>query len=180
MKQLKTVLLLLMLIGLPLISWYFLKSGLEWRKEKVSDLKAKELFMRSFDFSNADKDALYEMMAHRTAVVKLSDAINENDEKLIDQFDNAYTFQFISFEKTENMSKGWNSKSVVRYFKPSSQNCTIAEMQGSKYMIVDTTGMIRQFYKDDSEKSLGTMIEDLAVILPRKKAKDIVIKNQEQ
>ena len=47
-------------------------------------------------------------------------------------------------------------------------------------MIVDTTGMIRQFYKDDSEKSLGTMIEDLAVILPRKKAKDIVIKNQEQ
>ena len=166
----------MLLIGLPLISWYFLQSGLEWRRAKVSDLKSKGLFLNSFDFTTEDKNALYELMAHRTSIVKLKEAVDAQDEIIIDQFDNTHTFQFVSFEKTEMTSNGWSSKSALKYFKPNSQNCIPAEMRESMYMIVDTAGLIRQYYLDNAEKTMGTLIEDVAVILPRKKPKDIVIK----
>jgi hypothetical protein len=178
MKHLKSFILLLILVGLPLVSWYFLKSGLDWRKGKVSDLKTKGLFLNSFDFSVDDKNSLYEIMAHRTSLVKLKDTLDSDDQLVIDQFKNAYTFQFISFEKDENRAKGWNSKSVIRYFEPSSKNCIPSEMRSSQYMIIDTAGLIRQYYVDDSKKTIGRMVEDLAVLLPRKKAKDIILKDR--
>ncbi len=176
MKHIKSILILLILVGLPLGSWYFLSRGLEWRKSKVSDLKAKELFLKAYDFSDEDKNRLYELMAHRTTIVKLHGAINDNDIAIINQFENAYTFQFLSFEKTDGNSKTWSSKSAARFYKPSSQNAIPATLKDCNYVIVDTAGFIRQCYEGDSEQMLGLLVEDTAVVLPRKKPKDIGIK----
>lgn len=178
MKYLKTVLVLLLLAGLPIGSWLFLKSGLNWRKDKVSDLKTKDLFFNAFDFSKKDKDKLYELMAHRTCVVKIKGEIEDLDEALIDQFEDAYTFQYISFEKTVDNTKSWSSKSAVRFYQPESSNARFDRLKNVNYAIVDTTGYVRQYYEGSGKQVMNTMVEDIAVILPRKKEKDIAIRKK--
>ena len=168
---------MLLLIGLPLGSWYFLKGGLEWRKEKVQDLKTKDLFFSAFEFTKSDKDRLYEIMAHRTCVVKLNAPINELDSMVIDQFDNAHTFQFVSFEKTTDKSNKWTSKSAVRYYKPKAQKPRYSRIADTDYVLVDTSGYVRQYYSGNGKQVFKTLVEDVAVILPRRKAKDISVKS---
>lgn len=177
MKYIKSILLLMLLVGLPLVSWYFLNSGLEWRKSKVSDLKAKDIFLKSYQFSAEDKNNLFEIMTHRTCVVKLSDEkLNDNDKAIIDQFNKAHTFKFVSLSKTDGNNNSWTSKSAVRYFKPSTTEPVLSELKGMNYVLVDTAGYIRQYYKGSRKQDLARLVEDIAVILPRKKPKDIVLK----
>ncbi len=176
MKYFKTILVLLLLIGLPIGSWYFLNSGLEWRKDKISDLKTKDRFMDAYSFTNQDKTRLYEIMAHRTSVVKLKGTLSNLDSSLIDQFKNAYTFQFVSFDKTMTKSQGWSSKSVVHYYKPESSDAKFNRIKDADYALVDTSGFVRQYYEGSSKQVLNILVEDVAVILPRKKSKDIGIR----
>ncbi|MBT8234175.1 MAG: hypothetical protein HKO66_05710 [Saprospiraceae bacterium] len=179
MKKLKPLLLLVLLFALPAASWYFLKGGLDWRKGKVLELSEKGRFIHAFDFENKDKDILFEKMTHKTCVVKFKDDITELDQSMIDQFKNAHTFKYISLSKTEVQPAGWNSKSAVEYYKPSNIETNNKKFKNIDYMIVDTSGFIRQYYEGSGKKVLTQIIEDLAVILPRKKPKDIKMKADE-
>lgn len=177
MKNLKSIVLLLILFALPAASWYFLKGGLDWRKSKVVELAPKERFLNVFNFTNKDKDALFEIMTHKTCVVKFKEDLTELDQTMIDQFRNAHTFQFVLMSKTVDQPNEWSSKSVERYYKPQSMATKLDKYANSNYVIVDTAGFIRQYYKGDSKATLTSIIEDMAVILPRKKEKDIKMKN---
>lgn len=177
MKYIKTILILLLLVGLPIGSWYFLKSGLDWRKTKVTDLKTKDQFFTAFEFTNSDKDKLYELMAHRTCIVKMNEGINADDESIINQYSNAYTFQFISFDKTVKDNNKWTSKTAVRYYKPENAKPRFNRIADVDYVLVDTSGYVRQYYEGSSQQVLKTLVEDVAVILPRKKEKDIKLKS---
>jgi len=177
LKYLKTILVLLLLVGLPLGSWYFLKSGLDWRKGKVVELEKKEVFLQAFYFSVDDKNKLYEIMAHRTNVIKKQGALSTNDELIIDQFEDAYTFQFLSLDGNEADPKGgWSSKSVVRYYSPDNISSISSQIKDWNYMLVDTSGYIRQYYLGEDKQVMKLLVEDIAVILPRKKEKDIILK----
>jgi len=178
MKYLKVIVILMLLVGLPLGSWLFLKSGLDWRKGKVTELKAKDQFFSAFEFSKADKDKLYEIMAHRTCVVKLNEPVGAEDEELIDQFKDAYTFKFVSFERTDAQAQSWSSKSAVRYYKPESQAPRYNRIADVDYVLVDTTGFVRNYYEGTGKRILNAIVEDVAVILPRKKPKDIGIRDK--
>jgi len=177
MKYFKTILVVILLAGLPLGSWYFLKSGLEWRKAKVVDLEKKEIFLKAIGFSVDDKNKLYEIMAHRTNVVKKRGALSANDEAIIDQFEDAYTFQFLSLDGNEADPKGgWTSKSVVRFYSPDNISSNSTQIKDWDYMLVDTSGFIRQYYLGEDKQVMKLLVEDIAVILPRKKEKDIILK----
>lgn len=178
MKNLKSLAIILILFGLPAASWYFLKGGLDWRKSKVVELATKERFLNVFNFTNADKDALFEIMAHKTCIVKFKDDLTALDQSMIDQFKSAHTFQFLVMSKTVDQPNEWSSKDVERYYKPESMSTKIEKYAKSNYVIVDTAGFIRQYYKGNSRNVLTSIIEDMAVILPRKKEKDIVMKKK--
>ena len=46
------------------------------------------------------------------------------------------------------------------------------------YLLIDTVGEVRQMYKGINEEILTTIVEDIALILPHRKSKDIKMKNQ--
>lgn len=180
MKYIKSILVLVLLFGLPAASWYFLKGGLDWRKGKVEELVQKGRFLFAFDFTNQDKDRLYELMTHRTCVVKMKNDLNDLDKKVIDQFKKAHTFQFICLAKEGKNLQNWNKVMSEKYHRPQMMSSKNPNFQKAEYMLVDTSGFIRQFYHKDDKETLTRIIEDLAVILPRKKEKDIVMKNKAQ
>ena len=54
MKIFKSIIVIIILFGMPLASWYFLKGGLDWRKSKIVELAPKGRFISAFNFENAD------------------------------------------------------------------------------------------------------------------------------
>ena len=180
MKKLKPLIILLILFALPAASWYFLKGGLDWRKAKVVELAPKGRFLNAYNFAVADKNRLFELMTHKTCVVKLKDDLSEMDKEIIHQFRNAHTFQFLVLSQHSEKPVAWSSKSSERYYKPQNMTPTGGKKNDSDYMLVDTSGFIRQSYVGQSKKVLTTLIEDVAVILPRKKEKTVKMKNTKE
>jgi len=177
-KIITTVLIVIILFGLPLASWYFLKGGLDWRKSKIVELAPKGRFFDAFNFVNADKDRLFELMAHKTCVVKFKGETTDLDKSMIDQFKNAHTFQYIILSQGSEIPNGWSSKNLERYYEPQNAAPKAGKYPNLEYMIVDTSGYIRQYYNGKSNKVLTAMIEDLAVVLPRRPEKTVQMKKQ--
>ena len=80
------------------------------------------------------------------------------DAALIDQFKDAYTFDTL-----------WLSESESKLLQQT--------QQGHTYFLVDTSGNVRQYYDADDKSTLTRLVEDIALILPHRKSKDILLKS---
>jgi len=178
MKYLKGIGVIILLFLLPLGSWYFLQSGLDWRKAKRETLKKKVRFMTAYDFSNADKDKLFELSVRKTNVVKTNGNLTDLDKSLIKQFQNSHTFQFLVISDGVPKPEYLSSKSVQRYFDPENQNAKHDYLQAADYLLVDTLGYIRQYYEGKDKSTLNYLVEDVALILPKVQTRDILMKRQ--
>lgn len=178
MKYIRTIAIMILLFGLPAGSWYFLNSGLDWRKAKRETLKQKVRFITSHNFTSADKDKLFEIAVKKTNVVKLNGDVSELDEELIRQFKNSHTFQFLVIADGAQKPAGLSSKEVKKYFDPEQQEVAHDYLKGADYLLVDTTGYIRQYYTGTDKSTLNFLVEDVALILPKTKTRDILMKRR--
>jgi len=179
MKIVRTIVILIVLFGLPAGSWYFLKDGFNWRKAKMEQLQKKEKFFDAFDFSADDKNRLFEEMTYRTSLIKLNSDITKRDNELIKQFKNTHTFMFFVLTGTNSKLKdNFSSKVPLRYIQASNTSPKNFEYNNAQYMIVDTAGYIRNFYEWSDDDKMVDIVEDLAVILPKRKTPDISTEGQ--
>lgn len=174
MKILKTILILLVLFALPAGSWYFLKDGLDWRKAKMEKLQMKEKFLDVYDFTVEEKNVIFEEMAYRTALIKLNSDLDKEDIKLVDQFRKTHTFMFfVMLNRNSRLETSYSSKYPIRYIKSSNMVPKNFEYNNAKYMLVDTSGHIRRVYQWTEEDKMKNIVEDLAVLLPKRPSPDI-------
>jgi len=178
MKYLKGIGVIVLLFLLPLGSWYFLQSGLDWRKAKRETLQKKVRFMTAYNFTNADKDKLFELSVRKTNVVKTNGELTELDKALIAQFQNSHTFQFLVMSDGVATPEHLSSKDVRRYFDPQNQKAKHEYLANADYLLVDTMGYIRQYYQGKEKESLNYLVEDVALILPKTKTRDILMKRK--
>jgi len=79
--------------------------------------------------------------------------------------------------KTSSL-KGLSSKEVKKYFDPEQQQVSHDYLKGADYLLVDTTGFIRQYYQGTDKEALNFLVEDVALILPKTKTRDILMKRR--
>jgi len=168
----------MILFVLPAGSWYFLQSGLDWRKAKRETLKQKVRFITSHNFSNQDKDRLFELTAKRTNLVKLKGDLTTLDEELIRQFKNTFTFQFLVLSDGLVKPNNLSSKEVIKYYDPENQDPSSDIFIGADYILTDTTGFVRQIYTGTKKETMTAVVEDVALILPKVKTRDILMKRR--
>ena len=157
MKVLRTIGIVLMLVVFPAISWYYLDRGLDYRKKSYQRLLPKT----AWD-SNQFQAIQDEVDLTGKTTVYLTDRIEDDFvRKFYDQYDDAYTFQLITADPSllegENVFKG-NLSALIT---PSA-------------ILIDTAMQIRNVYSHDIE-SLTQLIEDTAMVMPRKPAIDIIL-----
>jgi len=157
MKALRTIGILLMLVVFPAISWYYLDMGLDYRKETYQRLLPKDAWDTS-QFS-ALKD---EVDLTSKTTVYLTDKVDDDFiKRFYDQYEDAYTFQLVTAKSSlldgDNVIQG-NLSSILT---PSA-------------ILIDTAMQVRSVYSHD-EASLTKLIEDTAMVIPRKPAIDIVL-----
>ncbi len=179
MKSLRTILILIVLFVLPAGSWYFLKYGFNWRKGKLAALETKGHFISDLNWNSIEKENINNSFSSRTTVVKFADGLSVNDEKIIDQFKKVNGFQWVLISKDSSSFINVPSNDPRKYIvSPRFYSSPNSYRSLGHYMLVDTGLNIRQIYEGDSEKMLRKLVEDITIVIPKKKQKDISIRKK--
>ena len=153
-KLLSWIVLGLFLVVVPFISWYYLKEGLDYRKQALSELKVKDL------------DSLLILKGNTTLLVLQSGKeVTDLLPPIQEQFKNTQNFQIVSFDQTSGFDYlpiGYLSQLKSKYSNES-------------FMLIDTSLRIRNTYKHDMD-AVRKMIEHIAIVIPRVKESDIKMK----
>ncbi len=146
----------MLVVVLPAGSWYFLQHGLEWRREKNIELVPKGNLLTDNQWTDDEKKTLTLLFKDKTSFLSFSQTYSDKELELLDQFKDAYTFQ--SFNK-------------------STIDIPLHSVYDANYLLVDTSLNVRQKYIGQGEQILSRIIEDIALMLPKQKEKDIRMKN---
>lgn len=158
MKIVKAIGVILILGIFPGLSWYFLQSGLDWRKDKRHELTVKAPLQDIISLSASDAQTKFH---GKTSVVKLTAKNGDKDAIVIDQFKQAYTFQWIDS----------NIDSSISIYKNSA-------LAAYDYLLIDTGMNVRNFYLGSHDTMFADLVEDLSLIIPKKKELDIKMKQK--
>lgn len=185
---------LLLLVILPAVSWYYLQSGLEWRKEAKKELadygKIRPAYIIYNDGERRDQ------LDSKISVVHIfgeNPDLTPENKQILDVGEKLFT----QFGKNTNFKLGMIAQGGNAEFKSYAQTLpsadyatwvwtgglgswrTIIENGYEKYCLdqnvkpvshyfalTDTAGTILRFYNAMDEKEVGRMVEHIAMILP--------------
>lgn len=161
-KYISITAVLLLLFIVPFGSWYYLKKGLDYRKDALKELLGK-------DSLSAQLDTL-DYLNGKTSIIVL-----ENSSKLLkvvttidEQFKNTPKFQIVYVDSFLNDTKLILPKDYIAAF--------ISKYQGKSFLLLDEKMILRNTYNAD-ETSIKKLIEHTAIVLPRPKEADIKSKS---
>jgi len=152
MKFFKSGAVIFLLGVFPLASWYFLQSGLDWRIDKRILLEPKVALTEII----SDQASL-DSYRYKTTLLQLSELDQEKEAVVKDQFKNAYTFQ-------------WRTA-------PNDIAASYSLVNKGDYLLIDTALQVRRIYVGAADSVYAQMVEDLSLVIPRKKELDIKMKN---
>ena len=178
MKYLRSIIIIVLLFGLPLGSWYFLKHGFNWRKSKIEQLQAKENLLNDIKWDNKQKDVLRSILHNKTTVIDLDNDQDDKERIIMDQYRKARGFQWLNIDSNEQMSALDNTHRKEYLFFTDNESFIKTKLNNARYALLDTGMYVRQTYPDNSELSLSQLVEDISLILPRPKEKDISIRKK--
>src|SRR5690554_1957116 len=113
-NRLGTILIFSILAAIPVITWYSLSSGLEFRQEALKELQVK-------DSISVTQDTLGVFAGHTSILVlHHSSAIVPIKDALFEQFKHAKNFQMISLDSLNELAGSDYLKSHFEKFNSSS------------------------------------------------------------
>lgn len=163
MKYLVGVVVFIMLFVLPLGSWYYLQSGLDYRKDALKELEPKGLFISTSLDNNQLKS--------KTTLVQLKPVDKGVIEEIFGQYKKSETFQLISIESPLEEDSSWIQIDDFTANSISSSN------DGAGFLLIDTSGQLRNTYPADGE-GVRKLIEHTSMVLPRVKEMDVKLRRE--
>lgn len=163
MKYLVSVVVFVMLFVLPLGSWYYLQSGLDYRKDALKELEPKgEFFAPILDNTS---------LKSKTTLMHLKPIEENVITEIYGQYGGAQTFQLISIDKPEEDAVNWIQ------IDDFTANSISAANENAGFILIDTSGQLRNTYPADM-KAVSKLIEHTAIVLPRIKEIDVKLKRE--
>ena len=182
------VTLILILFLLPAISWYYLQSGLKWRKEAQEIMKgtqpfpAGKLMSRSgYNFDSKD------LKDHVTLVSFLNCTESEDQMKTLQeiytQFKDTRKANYILLDTCtipnqvaqDSLKQNW-------FVLPCTDTilfCSQIKDQwsaGKTFALVDRDGIIRSYYSAQTMDEKRLLLEHMALLLPRERQEKVELK----
>lgn len=182
-KYLVATAIVIILIGLPIGSYLYLRSGFMYRLEALQTLESKGDFPDSLLCLNSSSDLQSTKLNRKTLLLaQFKDTGHEEELKnnlrlLNDQFSDSKTFQMV-WLLDSSVNKSLNQDLDIL-------NCNVDKLQldelflDNELMLVDTSLQIRNRYSYSAER-FKKVVEHLAIILPREKRKNIVLQRESE
>ena len=181
-KYLAATAIVIILIGLPIGSYLYLRSGFLYRVEVLHELESKGESSNSMDCDALASSGEIDLDPKTLLLAQFSNPVHEQELKtklrlLNDQFSDSETFQMV-----------WLMDSGSVPDLDADENILLCEMDASQLnfvfedhelVLVDTSMQIRNRYLYSVEK-FKRVVEHLAIILPREKKKNIVLQRESE
>lgn len=140
---------MLMLIGFPFVSWYYLTGGIDYRKTALKELESKI----PFNFTEL-LDSSHQDLNGKLLLIDFN-ASNESFDRLYNQFNKAPEFNMISI----------NSKDEIFNLSVEEIERLKSTYPGSDLVLIDAQGMERKRYVDKKD-DLQLLVKHIATLLP--------------
>lgn len=174
-KFVAAAVVILILIGLPIGSYLYLRSGYMYRLDALESLDVKGALDADFYCFTASDSIKYGELLGYTLVVtpcELEEEWKTKMTQLDEQFTSSPTYRSLKLEGDEIMkSTGY----ADCYFTP--QFFYDGLFREHSFVLLDTSLQIRNFYAPD-EPGFKKLVEHLAILLPREKEKKIEFKGK--
>jgi hypothetical protein len=178
----QTMALSLMLVLLPLISWYYLSKGLDYQIEARSELgdHGKWSLIEYRDlYGNELNPDFFEgkMVIGGVYHANLSSTL----EKLYHQFDERddLLFVFLSNSKLVLPSDHWSGTDgdqIIWVNQEVSNGHNGPLNSDDLFFLTDVTGTVRKFYDLNDVQQVKRLVEQTAILLPKKQDRELVFK----
>ena len=187
MRQTKIVILIVLalLIIAPLISYYYLKSGADYRLELLDELKPKKSlkdFKLQIDSSYTFADDDLKGKVTLLSVGRLNNDENQNLKKIDDQFGPNSFFQIVTIGAVAPPKKvigKWShieaKAETVRNFINEEFNPSYFNETNKMICLIDSSRQLRREYKHLHGGELNSLVEHLAIVLPRPPKSDVIL-----
>jgi len=183
-----TVTLIFFLFLLPFVSWYYLKSGLDWRKKAQDVLNGtKEFPVLPFQALSGIPMENSQLENHVSLVILVSCDSVENQMDLI-------TKLYLQFKETHKANYLFlDTCSSTTLVLPDTVKQNVFVIQGADalqsaraliegwpagktYALVDKSGVIRAYYTANTHDEKKTLVEHMALLLPRDNSEKVQLK----
>ena len=168
----QTVALSLMLIILPLVSWYYLNRGLDYQIAARSELGnlGDWVLSQNFDFYGNPLDPQF-FKGKMIIGGLFQPALSKTIQKLHEQFDERDDLVFVFFiQENSDILDLKDAKQVIWLNQESNQS--------KEFFLVDIKGVIRRTYDLNDVKQVKRLVEHTAILLPKKQDRELVFKRE--
>lgn len=194
-KVFVAAIIILLLAVFPIVSWFYLHDGINWRKEALSELRdygkippVYMIFPGNDKVNRVDgKVCVIHYFGENPDLDAANRYILDTGQKLFDQFSQNEDFRLVM------VSQGGTAE-----FKTHAQTLPSADYAtwvwtaalgkwttillngydyyvkeehidpvSNYYALTDTSGVIRRFYNAEDEKDVNRMVEQIAILLPQ-------------
>lgn len=188
-KFIITVVLILFL--LPFVSWYYLQSGLDWRKE-AQDMMSGTTPFPALNITMMDGKVLTnDSIENKVTLVSFSPCSTSNTDQadvlneLYNQFKDTGKANFIIFDtcdvkssSSQNTQPGWYTIACPNAVELC--HTLIADWPKEKlFALVDRKGIIRSYYGIATKDEKRVLVEHMSLLLPRDRQEKVELKRGE-
>jgi len=185
-KFLVTIILILFL--LPFVSWYYLQSGLNWRKAAQEVMNGKKVFPNTEFTSKAGRQFSSSLLEEHVSIVTFVPCTGNDEQMMVlqevyNQFKETNKANFILLDSCggttdtaeDHLKKNW-------YRIPCSDSLTICSSlladwpAGKVFALVDRNKVIRSYYAIKTRDEKRILVEHMALLLPRERQEKVELK----
>ena len=165
-KVVQTIILLLLLVVLPILSWVFLRDGLNYRIDARARLTPKTYLPENSGAFNKGKiQVLYSGSSDAWESRLSAIASNFNDRKEILLFGQMDTLQMVPLK--DSLQKAWHLSGFEGLYE-------------NAVFLIDTTCAVTRGYELYNDQDMAALTQDIAFLLPIEKDKDFLVKRERE
>lgn len=176
MRLLRVIGIILLLIGFPAISWYYLQTGINWRKQGIQEVRVKDsIALPDLELASG-QTLIREDMAGKFILIGLhtSDVPGEVYGDLYDQFDHRDDLLYLILGDTPPLP-GWMQVDCDKTDCAGLQE-QLFKSSGVNIALIDPSGAIRNVYDLSKTADQQNLVKHCAIILPVEKREKIELR----
>ncbi len=181
--------IVLILFLLPFVSWYYLQSGLDWRKD-AQDIMNGTIAFPEGEFVDTDGDIFnLDSIAFRVSIVCFASCAEDNDDRetvlndIFNQFKDTKKANFIVLDSCQmDVSQPLLSEQDKVFTiqcsssTPLCKNLKADWPEDKVFALVDRKGIIRSYYAISTDDEKRTLVEHMSLLLPRERQEKVELK----
>lgn len=155
-----------LIILFPLASWYYLNTGLDYRKTALQEVKTKGKFKFTSEVGSVH-------LKDYTTVLFADKNLDTEMIKIYNQYKQAPGFQMIELTRDTSTTKDWDQLLVSQHVLD-----TIAQEE-NKIFLIDKDLELRKSYSNSNE-DFKLLVKHIAIVIPRDIEPDIKLRTNNE